>query len=87
MTKTEHNACLSTSQSFPTTAAAPPSLSVVEEWFNGENTESARHTPEKKMMMKPPARRPEYLLVSCYILIYLELGWLILMLLRTYSRH
>lgn len=31
--------------------------------------------------------RPDYLLVSCLVLIYLELSWLILMLLRTYSRH
>lgn len=33
------------------------------------------------------ATRPDYLLVLCLILIYLELSWLILMLLRTYSRH
>lgn len=31
--------------------------------------------------------KPEYFLVLCYILLYLELGWLILMLLRFYSRH
>lgn len=31
--------------------------------------------------------RPDYLLVLCLILLYLELSWLILMLLRTYSRH
>lgn len=31
--------------------------------------------------------RPDYLLVLSLILIYLELSWLILMLLRTYSRH
>ena len=31
--------------------------------------------------------RPDYLLVSCLVLIYLEISWLILMLLRTYSRH
>ena len=34
-----------------------------------------------------PRARPDYLLVSCLVLIYLELSWLILMLLRTYSRH
>lgn len=34
-----------------------------------------------------PQTRPDYLLVLCLILIYLELSWLILMLLRTYSRH
>lgn len=31
--------------------------------------------------------RPDYLLVSCLILIYLELSWLILMILRPNSRH
>lgn len=36
---------------------------------------------------RPPPARPDYLLVSCLILLYLELSWLILMLLRTYSRH
>lgn len=38
---------------------------------------------------KPPrhGRKPaDYFLVACYILIYLELGWLIFVLLRTYSR-
>lgn len=34
-----------------------------------------------------PKAQPDYLLVLCLILIYLELSWLILMLLRTYSRH
>lgn len=33
------------------------------------------------------AIRPDYLLVLCLVLIYLELSWLILMLLRSYSRH
>lgn len=32
-------------------------------------------------------RRPDYTLVVCYILIYLELSWLIMLLLRSsYSR-
>lgn len=31
--------------------------------------------------------RPDYVVVLCLVLIYLELSWLILMLLRTYSRH
>jgi hypothetical protein len=30
--------------------------------------------------------KPDYVLVFCYILIYLEVGWLIYMLLRSYSR-
>lgn len=32
------------------------------------------------------SRRPDYLLAACYMLLYLELGWLILMLIRSYSR-
>ena len=79
MTKTEQNACLSMSPSFPT---APP-LSVVEERSYGEK--SARQTLEQKQKNK--TRRPDYFLVCCYAIIYLELGWLIMMLLRTYSRH
>lgn len=43
-----------------------------EEWHSSSNSSRAR---------------PDYLLVSCLVLIYLELSWLILMLLRTYSRH
>jgi hypothetical protein len=31
-------------------------------------------------------RRPNYPLVACYILVYLELGWLIMVLVRSYSR-
>lgn len=30
--------------------------------------------------------RPEYLIAFAYVLIYMEVGWLILMLLRMYSR-
>lgn len=32
------------------------------------------------------SRRPDYLMVACYSIVYLEVGWLILMLLRSYSR-
>ena len=32
------------------------------------------------------SRRPDYPLVACYVLMYLELGWLIMMLLRSSSR-
>lgn len=83
MAKTEQNACLSTSQSFPT---APP-LPVIEERVPGEN-KITMQTPEQQQQKKMMnSRRPDYFLVSCYVIIYLELGWLILMLLRTYSRH
>lgn len=49
---------------------------------NGEHASEERHSSSSSS----PAR-PDYLLVSCLVLIYLELSWLILMLLRTYSRH
>ena len=31
-------------------------------------------------------RKPDYFLSACYTLVYLELTWLIFVLLRTYSR-
>lgn len=33
-----------------------------------------------------PGRKPDFFLSACYILVYLELAWLIFVLLRTYSR-
>lgn len=49
---------------------------------NGEQVLEERHSSSGSSRA-----RPDYLLVSCLVLIYLELSWLILMLLRTYSRH
>lgn len=49
---------------------------------NGERAPGERHSNPSSSRA-----RPDYLLVSCLVLIYLELSWLILMLLRTYSRH
>lgn len=49
---------------------------------NGERAPEERHSRSNGSHA-----RPDYLLVSCLVLIYLELSWLILMLLRTYSRH
>lgn len=49
---------------------------------NGEPAPEERHSSSNSS-----SARPDYLLVSCLVLIYLELSWLILMLLRTYSRH
>lgn len=49
---------------------------------------NGERAPEKRQSNSSSSRaRPDYLLVSCLVLIYLELSWLILMLLRTYSRH
>ena len=70
MVKVEHNACLSTSLS---PSQAPGSSSV-------KGDEDA--ATEKK----PKSRRPDYILVIAYIMIYLEIGWLIFMILRMYSR-
>ena len=49
---------------------------------NGERAPEERHISSNSSRAPP-----DYLLVSCLVLIYLELSWLILMLLRTYSRH
>lgn len=49
---------------------------------NGEHAPEEWHSSSSSSLA-----RPDYLLVSCLVLIYLELSWLILMLLRTYSRH
>lgn len=43
--------------------------------------------PEHKACLSTSARRPDYALVACYMLVYLELAWLIMMLIRSsYSR-
>jgi len=44
------------------------------------------HQTEKTATQKPRAERPDYVLAMAYITIYLEIGWLIFMILRTYSR-
>lgn len=41
--------------------------------------------PDQKACLST-SRRADYSLVACYALIYLELGWLIMMLLRSSSR-
>ncbi len=43
--------------------------------------------PGERSERSESRRRPDYILVSAYILIYLEFGWLIFMALRLYSRH
>jgi len=42
--------------------------------------------PDHKACLSTSSRRPDYVLTACYILVYLELGWLIMMLVRAYSR-
>jgi len=52
---------------------------------HASGSESVRET-ENAATDKPKARRPDYILVTAYIMIYLEIGWLIFMMLRMYSR-
>lgn len=44
---------------------------------------STAHPPTASSSPRP---KPDYVLVLCYILVYLEVGWLIFMALRSYSR-
>lgn len=41
--------------------------------------------PDQKACLST-SRRPDYALVACYVLIYLQLGWLIMVLVRSSSR-
>lgn len=41
--------------------------------------------PDQKACLST-SHRPDHELVACYILIHLELGWLILMLIRSYGQ-
>lgn len=76
MAKTEQKACLSTSspditKSLPRQKAAHP-------------------TPPRRAQLQSADKLParlDHVLFTCYILVYLELGWLILLLLRTFSCH
>ena len=81
MAKVEKNACLSTSlaSSFDPQEASGVMArkgSVEEEVLEAEVKETA----------SPSRRRTDYVLAIAYVVVYLEVGWLILMLLRSYSR-
>jgi len=41
---------------------------------------------ESEAKDKATARRPDYVVAIAYVMIYLEVGWLIFVLLRMYSR-
>ncbi len=78
MVNVEHNACLSTSTSF--SVAPPPAGEVLP-----------RSRSQSKSELRTAERRPrsggtDYVLVLAYVIIYLEVGWLIFMVLRFYSR-
>jgi len=85
MVKPDHNVMLSRSTS---SSMAPPS--VIDASLESESeSESKSERKSKSKKMDHPAQashRPDYVLVSAYVLIYLEVGWLILMSLRVYSR-
>lgn len=95
MTKPEQNACLSTStpNSSPRPSRPPFSFSDLAPAPNSTGVPSqdqGRPSPRSTTADKAgphPSSRPDYLLVSCLILLYLELSWLILMILRPNSRH
>lgn len=74
MVKVEHNACLSTSMS---SSVAPPLI------VEAPRSESNVGNTEKKSTR----RQSDYIVVLVYIIIYLEVGWLIFMILRMYSRN
>lgn len=84
MTKTEQKACLSTSNpQVPTPPSSPePELQA------DRRDKTPPPVPPKHDSAGPRQQPPEpdYILVLCYILVYLEIAWLIIMVLRSYSR-
>ena len=84
MSKTEQKACLSTSSSpGPSSPPLPRHPTVIP---------SPRPFPRRavtapsKVQTVPPRNPLDRVLLFCYVLVYLELAWLILLLLRSYSR-
>lgn len=100
MAKTEHNACLSTSKSSSVSLGLstekalprappppPPPLKDVEErqWRTpGAREELPPPPPRKDVAPKLSRRSSDYVLAFCYVLVYLEVAWLIFSLLRMY---
>lgn len=93
MTKPEQNACLSTSipHSSPRPSRPPPfpfsDLAPAPNSTGVPSPDQSRPRSSTDKAGPRPSSRPDYLLVSCLILLYLELSWLILMILRPNSRH
>lgn len=101
MAKVEHNACLSTSQSssislglstekaLPRAPPPPPlPLKDVEGMRRREPVEHGVPRPVNgggQPGAKTARRRSDYVLAVCYVLVYLELAWLIFSLLRAYA--
>ena len=88
MSKTEQKACLSTSNpQAPTPPSSPEPELETEEGHDGGD-ETPPPVPPKADSVAPSHQPPkaDYVLVLCYILVYLEIAWLITMVLRPYSR-
>lgn len=43
------------------------------------------HTAPSRVITGQKSSRPDYVLVFCYMLVYLEVGWLIMMIWRTFA--
>lgn len=84
MSKTEQKACLSTSH--PHSQPLPRHASPTPQPIPRPNLRRVKSAPATVQIGSPP-KRPDYVLACCFVLVYLELGWLILLLLRSYSRH
>lgn len=87
MSKTEQKACLST-LSFPQSQPLPRHPSPGPQPIPRPNMRRVKSAPATVPTSDgPPSKNPDYILTFCFVLVYLELGWLILLLLRSYSRY
>lgn len=100
MAKTDQKACLSTSKDLPPDPPCPSSkprgdgddggggVSVEAGHENHQNAPPAETIPSLLLQQpKPnPKSNPDYILTLAYIVLYLQVGWLILWILRSYSR-
>ncbi|SPO04430.1 uncharacterized protein DNG_07115 [Cephalotrichum gorgonifer] len=101
MAKTEQNACLSTSYPQAPTPPSSPEREVETQTQTDTESESGGGIGPEEKELAPPAvppkpassqplqprpKQPDYILVLCYILVYIEVGWLIFMVLRPNSR-
>ena len=88
MAKTEQKACLSTSNpQVPTPPSSPkPELEADRGRDGGDETPPPVPPKHNSNAPRQQPPKPDYVLVLCYILVYLEIAWLIIMVLRSYSR-
>jgi hypothetical protein len=87
MSKTEQKACLSTFP-LPQSQPLPRHTSPGPQSIPRPNLRRVKSAPAMVQTGDgPPPKSPDYVLTFCFVLVYLELGWLILLLLRSYSRY